>query len=92
VPTIEQAHGIKFLCPKCWRKNGGPKGTHSIRVFFHGRPVPPHLGLNSQGQPVRWIVSGTDYHNLSLSPSILLNHGCRWHGFVTNGDVSILPS
>jgi hypothetical protein len=92
VKTLAEAHGIRFLCPKSFQKNGGPKGTHSVRIFFVGSPVPPNLFTNLAGETVRWGVSGSNYHDLTLTPSILeQDHGtCGWHGFVTNGDVSII--
>lgn len=82
------ADGIWLLCPKCYAANGGPKGTHWLSVYFHGRHAPDHIGHNSQGQKTRWhIVAGTTINDLQLSPSILLDGpGCGWHGFIgTNG-------
>lgn len=88
VDTLAEAHGIWFDCPECWRKNGGPVGTHGVCIWFTGSPVPPHLGLNNAGQTVRWTVAGgTGLNNLSLTPSILLQGGCNWHGFVGSSGV-----
>lgn len=30
-------------------------------------------------------MTGSDYSDLTLTPSILL--GCGWHGFITSGEV-----
>src|SRR5579859_6863427 len=54
VATLAEAHGIRFLCPKSFAKNGGPVGTHSVYIWFEGSPVPPHIGTNTAGQAVRW--------------------------------------
>lgn len=84
--SLEDAQGIWFLCPACFVKNGGPVGTHMVLVAFRDRGVPDHLGSHSkEGAPSRWAVSGTDFQNLTLSPSV--DCGC-WHGFVTNGDAT----
>ena len=40
VGTLNEAQGVKFLCPKCFTKNGGNVGTHSIMVWFRDRGVP----------------------------------------------------
>ena len=91
VPTFAEAHGIIFICPLEFKKNNGVIGSHSVQVFFHGKPVPPHIGKNSQGQMVRWTATGTGFEDLTLTPSIFENGNppC-WHGFITNGDVSIV--
>lgn len=94
VENLHDAHGISFLCPKSFAKNGGPKGTHSVYVWFAGSPVPPEIGHNKDGAPVRWNASGTSIDNLVLTPSILeqgdelpADHRCGWHGFVGSSGV-----
>lgn len=82
VPTLAEAQGIFFECPKCM--NG-----HLVEVTFRDRGVPDHLGThNKRGEPVRWEVSGSDFADLTTRPSILLEGGCCWHGFVTNGEAN----
>lgn len=88
---VADAHGVRFLCPKSFAKNGGPKGTHSVYVFFTGSP---YAGHNTAGQEVRWQVSGNTLEDLCLSPSILEQdegappeHRCGWHGFVGSSGV-----
>lgn len=44
VDKLEDAHGLAFLCPKDYQVNGGESGTHGVRVFFSGSPVPPDIG------------------------------------------------
>lgn len=81
VDSINEADGIIFLCPKCVTERGG----HHIICW---RPqVPAHVNP----RPGRWEFTGTGYSDLSLvagSSSILLNGGCRWHGFIRLGDVT----
>lgn len=96
VDTPSEADYIMFLCPVCFAKNGGAKGTHSVMVSFAGRNVPDDAGsVDADGKPSRWNVSGTSLDNLVLTPSILLDakrkaeEGCHWHGFV--GSSGILP-
>lgn len=93
VNTVAEADQVEFLCPLCFEKNGGSKGTHAIFVTFAGRTVPDEAGSrDSTGKPTRWSVSGNTLDDLVLTPSILLDQGreqslgCHWHGFVgSNG-------
>jgi len=78
---VTAAHGILFLCPTCFKKNGGPVGTESVLVWFASRPVPP------EAKPTpRWGAAGSGFSDLSLSPSINVAEG-HWHGFITNGEI-----
>jgi|SRR5580765_4673043 len=93
VNTVAEADQVSFLCPLCYAKNGGNKGTHSVMVTFAGRNVPDDSGSrDSTGKPSRWNASGTSINDLVLTPSIALDasrkaeEGCHWHGFVgSNG-------
>jgi hypothetical protein len=87
VSSIGIADGIKFLCPRCFRTNRGAYGTHNIILYFAGRNAPPHLGVDSQGRTNRWDIRGNDYCDLTLSPSIDLVGGCKWHGVIEHGEV-----
>lgn len=95
VGTLAEAHGIRFLCPQSFAKNGGPMGAHSVLVWFEGSPVPGHIGRNKDGQTVRWkVVGGSGLGDLQLSPSILEQDDgapdewrCGWHGFVGSSGV-----
>lgn len=90
VENLAEADLIMFLCPRCFERNGGKVGTHSVMVSFAGRSFSDEAGSrDSTGKPSRWtIVSGTGLDDLVLSPSILLDagrqphEGCHWHGFV----------
>lgn len=81
VPVVNFADAdcVWFWCPKC-------NGEHPIEVTIAGRGLPDHLGThNKDGKPTRWNLFGDSFENLSLTPSIQLEGGCNWHGFVTNG-------
>lgn len=80
--NIEQAQGVLFLCPACFAKNGGPIGTESVLCWFRDRGVPD----DALPGPGRWTASGTGFDDLSLSPSVNVDHE-HWHGFITNGEV-----
>lgn len=84
VATLAEAQGVRAMCPVC--KN------HGWAVAFRDRGVLEHQGSHDRdGKPSRWQVSGTGYHDLTLSPSVDLT-GPRspncWHGCVKNGEVT----
>ncbi|MBI1214153.1 MAG: hypothetical protein GC190_22040 [Alphaproteobacteria bacterium] len=55
VESVAEADHIMFLCPACFAKNGGAKGTHQVMVTFAGRNVPEPAGTHdANGQPSRW--------------------------------------
>lgn len=90
VNTLSESTGIFFLCPVCYIKNNGPIGTHGIIVTFQDRGVPDELGShNKDGKPTRWGVSGNDYNDLTLTPSIDISEDSpgEWHGHITNGEI-----
>lgn len=86
VDELEHAHGIRFLCPKCFAINSGPVGTHGVICWFEGK-VPDEM----DPKPGRWTPAGTGIDDLSFVPtatksnSVLLLSGCGWHGFVKDG-------
>lgn len=91
VDSILEAHGLMFLCPKCFIANGGKVGTHRVICWSRSRGVPD----DARPGPGRWALVGSGYHNLTLDAdppntarSVLLLGGCAWHGFITNGEVT----
>lgn len=91
--NINDAHGVEFLCPKCFAANSGPVGTHAVICWSRSRGVPDE----ADPKPGRWTLEGTGMHDLTLNGdavggggarSVLLTSGCAWHGFVTNGEVT----
>ena len=88
VDTIEDAQGVMFLCPKCFKTNNGPIGTHSVICWFLDRGVSD----DENPKPGRWGAFGTGLHDLTLragSSSILLQGGCNWHGFIRDGEATV---
>ncbi len=84
VATLAEAEGIFFLCPVCFKANGGPVGTHGIICWTP--KVPP----DAQPGPGRWELVGSSFEDLSLragSSSIKLTGGCEAHFHVTNGNI-----
>jgi len=79
VATIQEAQGVRFNCPL----SNGP----TIIAWFRNRGVPD----DACPRGGRWEVSGTDYSDLTLSPSIDLSCGGKytgqWHGFVQNREI-----
>lgn len=89
VATLAEAQGIMFLCPKCFMELGGPVGIHSVICWFKERGVPDDM----DPKPGRWNPSGTGIDDLTFVPPgavsvALLGDGCKWHGFVRNGDAT----
>lgn len=82
--SIPEADGVMFLCPTCFRKNGGAIGTERVIVWFRGRPAVPASALPGPG---RWVATGSSFDDLTLQPSVNVDHE-HWHGFVTNGEVT----
>lgn len=92
--TLATAQGILFDCPICKAER-----SHSILVWFRGRSVPDEAEPGA-ARPVghekspegrraqRWDVSGTNFEDLTIKPSIALEGGCAWHGFITNGEAA----
>ena len=86
VESIDEADGVRFLCPACFATNGGPVGTHSVVCWRRGR-VPEELAPG----PGRWEITGTGLENLTLSPSVDISaggRGCGWHGWIRDGTVT----
>ncbi len=86
--SFTDAMGVQFLCPKCFWKNNGPSGTHSIICWFRDRGVPDDL---SPG-PGRWNPTGTGLDDLTFVPGGEPAQACSiqthdWHGFVRDGKV-----
>lgn len=88
VSSIDEAHGVEFLCPLCFLANKGPVGTHIVICWSSSRGTPAH----AHPLPGRWKMEGTSFEDLTLngeegkSRSVLLTgKGCGWHGFITNG-------
>lgn len=84
VASLPEAHGIMFLCPLCFQNNGGGEGTHHVHMPFANRGVDP---AKHQHQ---WNAEGTGIEDLTTTPSYLIIGGCGWHGYLTNGEATII--
>lgn len=88
VDDIGEAQGVLFLCPLCFVKNRGEVGTHSVLCWFARSGVPDYV----EPLPGRWVPSGSGLDDLTFigpaAASVALLGGCRWHGFVKNGDAT----
>ena len=90
IELFSDADGIVFLCPKCYADRASNVGVHSVICWFRG-----HVPDEAFPAPGRWTPAGTGLDDLTFVPgdppmatSVLLTGGCRWHGFVTNGDAT----
>jgi hypothetical protein len=82
--TVESADGVWFLCPQCFRANGGPAGTHMVICWR------PRVPQSRDPRPGRWEFQGAGLADLSLvagSSSVQLTSACRAHFFVRGGRV-----
>jgi hypothetical protein len=77
------AHGVMFLCPRCYGLNAGPVGTHSVVLWFADAGVP----ADYRPEP-RWQATGSSIEDLTLSPSVSLEASCGWHGWVKDGGIA----
>jgi hypothetical protein len=68
--------GISFACP-C-----GRCGERVYVLFANPLDGGPTV------EPKGWQRTGETFDDLTLRPSIAVADGCRWHGFVTAGDVT----
>lgn len=85
VPAAE-GQGVLFLCPVCFKANGGPVGTHSIIVWF-SNPLSGPIAPPEMHPHVRWTRAGDSIDTLTITPSIAIIGGCAWHGHVRDGAI-----
>jgi hypothetical protein len=83
VDRIEDADGVLFCCPKCFKTNGGPVGTHAVLCWR------PRVPADVDPKPGRWEFEGTSLDDLTLvagSSSVLLTGpGCGAHFHIRSG-------
>jgi hypothetical protein len=70
--------GISFDCP-CGQGD-------RVAIMFEN---PLDCGARLEGRHAYWRRDGATFEDLTLSPSIQRADpgGCRWHGFVSNGEI-----
>lgn len=76
--------GLSFKCP-C----GRPHDPYD-RVYV-GFANPLDGGAAFESNSPKWTRTGDTFETLTLTPSIQRHqtgeHGCDWHGFITDGEV-----
>lgn len=70
--------GMLFDCP-C---GCGVTASVYFRNPLDGDPEP----FTNNGGPT-WQRTGDDFETMTLEPSILRTDGCKWHGWIRNGEV-----
>ena len=55
VNSIYEAQGVRFLCPACFKANGGRVGTHGILCWSRSRGVADDVVPG----PGRWKLVGS---------------------------------
>ncbi len=91
VKDFAEAQGVMFKCPLCAQAKGQLPGVHMVQVTFSNRGVTDEQGChNTDGKPTRWEAKGSNFSDLDCKPSVQLEGGCNWHGYVDHGTVTIL--
>lgn len=70
--------GVNLNCP-C-----GCKDT--LFVPFKN-PMCGGEGIYRNGEHDTWQRTGDTFETLTLTPSIQRTLGCKWHGYITNGEI-----
>ena len=68
--------GLICDCPKCG-------SDHELFVPFNN----PIDGKGPYHSRTGWERKGETFEDLTLTPSILRIDRCKWHGFITNGEI-----
>lgn len=63
-----------------------PCGATDSFVCIHVNP-PLDGGEPLESSGHMWIREGDKFETLTLTPSILRHDCCKWHGYVTNGEI-----
>lgn len=87
IDEIAGADGVHFLCPRCFRANGGEVGTHWMLCWFEDK-VPDDIAPG----PGRWKPQGTTIDTLSFVPgkkTCSVQVGNHLHGTVTAGAFTV---
>lgn len=73
-------HGVGILmdCP-C----GNADESHQLYVPFKN-PLDGGPSVNDRG----WDRAGDTFDTLTLNPSVLRLEGCKWHGWIKNGEAT----
>lgn len=69
--------GLLCDCPRCGDK-------HLLAVNFAN---PLDGGPPASPDGPKWTRTGETFDTLTLEPSILRRDGCKWHGWIRNGEI-----
>lgn len=86
------------LNPKFAGATGGRSGTSIIMDCPCGKCGDDHRLYIPFANPIDggpnvdefckgWQRTGETFETLTLTPSILRIEGCKWHGYITNGEI-----
>src|ERR1700722_15631365 len=97
VEALADADGVMFQCPQCAQGKetgkredglGFARGAHYVICCFVGK-----VAEAVEPKPGPWNPSGTGLDDLSFvgprAASVLITTGCRWHGFIRNGEATL---
>ena len=76
-----QRVGFTFQCPHCKNVRLG------VAVHDEGKRIIQEQESDAHGPGTVWKMLGTDFHDLSLIPSVDASAFGHWHGMLTNGEV-----
>lgn len=77
--------GISFRCPCGTHPRDDDYGTDRCIILFNN-PTDGGGKFDLTPKGHYWTRTGETFETLSLTPSIQRVGGCRWHGFITNGE------
>lgn len=77
--------GLTFECPHCRETRLGVLFHHRGHEAMEDEVI--HAEAPANHDPI-WTWDGTDFTDLSLSPSVDASGRGHWHGFVSNGEVT----
>lgn len=86
--------GVRFACPMCLGTPHKNAAGYDLCSGISGVPFSNPLD-GAPLDPRGWQRTGETIATLTLYPSIWVNKGegptrCEWHGWVKNGEISIL--
>lgn len=78
--------GITFICPCGTHPSDDEYDTDRCAILFEN-PLDGGGRFDSTTKGHYWTRTGETFETLTLTPSIQRVDGCRWHGFITNGEI-----
>lgn len=80
-----QGVGVTFRCPCGTHPRDDEYETDRCVVLFNN-PLDGGGKIDATTEGHYWTRTGDSLDSLTLTPSIQRVGGCRWHGFITNGE------